>query len=334
MFQYVLRRFLVAVPMLLGAMSIVFLAMRILPGDPCVAMMGDQATTEALADCTKNLGLNRPLAVQYVDYLWRSIQFDFGNSFRQGYPVSEYIGRMFPHTFVLVVSSAIVAALVGIPVGIVSALKRRNPLVDYPLRILALLGLSMPVFWLGILLLIVFSLRLDLFPLIGGGDLDGVLAMLGSGEVFSQPWDFLAGVADVFHHPTLPALAPGFTLAAPGSRLSRSALLDAISQDYIRTARAKGQRERLVVYKHALRNMMVPLLPIIGIFVAIALTGTVLTETVFTRPGLGKMLVDAIGARDYPLAQGAITVFTMIIIVVNLVVDLMYAVVDPRIAYR
>ena len=334
MFQYVLRRFVVAVPMLLGAMSIVFFAMRVLPGDPCVAMMGDQATTEALSDCTKNLGLNRPLAVQYVDFMWRSVQFDFGNSLRQGYPVNEYIGRMFPHTFVLVVASAIVAVLVGVPVGIISALKRRNPLVDYPLRILALLGLSMPVFWLGILLLIFFSLRLDLFPLIGGGDLDGVLAMIRSGEFVSHPADFLAVVGDVLHHLALPALALGFTLAATVSRLSRSAMLEVISQDYIRTARAKGQGERAVVYKHALRNMMMPLLTIIGIFIAIALTGTVLTETVFTRPGLGKMLVDAIGARDYPLAQGAITVFTMIIIFVNLAIDMLYAVVDPRVTYR
>ena len=334
MFQYLVRRLVVAVPMLLGAVSIVFFAMRILPGDPCVAMMGDQATTEALADCTRNLGLNRPLAVQYVDYLWRSVHFDFGVSLRQGYPVREYIGRMFPHTLVLVMASAIVAALVGIPIGIVSALKRRNPLVDYPLRIFALLGLSMPVFWLGILLLMFFSLRLDLFPLIGGGDLDAVFAMLGSGEVFTHPADFLAAVGDVLHHLTLPALALGFTLAATVSRLARSAMLEVISQDYIRTARAKGQRERAVVYKHAFRNMMVPLLTVIGLFVAIALTGTVLTETVFTRPGLGKMLVDAIGARDYPLAQGAITVFTMIIITVNLVVDMLYALVDPRITYR
>src|SRR5437867_3987484 len=230
MINYVLRRVLVAVPMLLGAMSIVFFAMRVLPGDPCVAMMGDQATTEALADCTKNLGLNRPLAEQYVDYFWRPVQFDFGSSL--------------------------------------------------------------------------------------------------------QPRDFLAAVADVLHHLALPALALGFTLAATVSRLSRSAMLEVISQDYIRTARAKGHHERAVVYKHALRNMMVPLLTIIGLFVAIALTGTVLTETVFTRPGLGKMLVDAIGARDYPLAQGAITVFTVIIITVNLVVDMLYAVVDPRITYR
>src|SRR2546425_6976502 len=216
MFQYVVRRLLVAVPMLLGAMSIVFLAMRILPGEPCVAMMGDQATTAALADCTKNLGLHRPLAVQYVDYLWRSVQFDFGKSFRQGYPVSEYIARMFPHTFVLVVASAVVAALVGIPIGILSALKRRNPLVDYPLRIIALLGLSMPVFWLGILLLIVFSLHLNLFPLIGGGDLDGVLPMIRSGEVFSQPRDFLAGGGGVLPHPAPPAPALRGPPAAPG----------------------------------------------------------------------------------------------------------------------
>jgi ABC-type dipeptide/oligopeptide/nickel transport system permease component len=334
MINYVLRRLLVALPMLLGAMSIVFFAMRVLPGDPCMAMMGDQATSEALADCSRNLGLNRPLAVQYVDYIWKSVRFDFGKSFRQGYPVSEYIGRMFPHTLVLVLAAAVVAALVGIPVGIVSALKRRSPLIDYPLRIFALLGLSMPVFWLGILLLIFFSLRLDLFPLIGGGDLDAVISLLWSGEVFLYPGDFFAAVADVLWHLALPALALGFTLAATVSRLSRSAMLEVISQDYIRTARSKGQTERLVVYKHALRNMMVPLLTIIGLFVAIALTGTVLTETVFTRPGLGKMLVDAIGARDYPLAQGAITVFTMIIITVNLVVDMLYAVVDPRITYR
>ena len=334
MFQYVLRRLLVAILMLLGAMSIIFFAMRVLPGDPCVAMMGDQATSAALADCTRNLGLERPLAVQYVDYLWRSVRFDFGNSLRQGYPVSEYIGRMFPHTLILVIASAIIAALVGVPVGIVSALKRRSPLIDYPLRIFALLGLSMPVFWLGILFLMAFSLRFDIFPLIGGGDLDGVVGMIRSGEIFTYPGDFLAAVADVLHHLVLPATALGFTLAATVSRLSRSAMLEVISQDYIRTARAKGQVERAVIYKHALRNMMVPLLTIIGLFVAIALTGTVLTETVFTRPGLGKMLVDSITARDYPLAQGAITVFTMIIIIVNLVVDMLYAVVDPRITYR
>jgi len=332
--QYIIRRLLLAIPMLLGAMSIVFFAMRILPGDPCMAMMGDEATREALQDCVRNLGLDRPLVVQYVDYMWKSLQFDFGRSLMFRYSVASYILSMFPHTLILVLSSTFVALLVGLPTGIFSALKRQNPLVDYSARIVALLGLSMPVFWFGIILLIVFSLYLNLFPLIGGGDLTTVIEMISDGEMFEYPQDFLAAILDVLHHLVLPALALGFTLAATVSRLSRSAMLEVISQDYIRTARAKGLAERVVVYKHALQNMMIPLLTIIGLFVAIALTGTVLTETVFTRPGLGKMLVDAIGARDYPLAQGAITVFTMTIIVVNLLVDVLYAVFDPRIAYK
>jgi ABC-type dipeptide/oligopeptide/nickel transport system permease component len=272
--------------------------------------------------------------VQYGDYLWQSLQLNFGQSFRNRYSVSTYILQMFPHTLILVLASTVVALCIGLPTGIFSALHRRNPLVDYTARTLALIGLSMPVFWFGILLLIAFSLYWDIFPLIGGGDLSTVLDMISSGEVFEYPEDFLAAVGDVLHHLVLPATALGFTLAATISRLSRSAMLEVISQDYVRTARSKGLSERIVVYKHALRNMMVPLLTIVGLFVAIALTGTVLTETVFTRPGLGKMLVDAIGARDYPLAQGAITVFTMTIIAVNLIVDILYAVVDPRIAYR
>jgi ABC-type dipeptide/oligopeptide/nickel transport system permease component len=332
--QYIIRRLLIAIPMLLGAMSIVFFAMRILPGDPCIAMMGDEATSAALADCVRNLGLNRPLLVQYADYMWKSLHFDFGRSLLFNYTVSSYIVQMFPHTLLLVLSSTFVALCIGLPTGIFSALKRQSPLIDYSARIIALLGLSMPVFWFGILLLIAFSLYFNWFPLIGGGDLDTVLYMIHSGEIFEFPADFFAAVVDVLHHLALPALALGFTLAATVSRLSRSAMLEVISQDYIRTARSKGLHERLVVYKHALRNMMIPLLTIIGLFVAIALTGTVLTETVFTRPGLGKMLVDAIGARDYPLAQGAITVFTMTIITVNLIVDILYAVFDPRIAYK
>ena len=333
-FQYVVRRLFVTIPMLLGAMSIVFFSMRILPGDPCIAMLGDQATSQALGDCVHHLGLDRPLLVQYGDYLWKSLQLDFGHSFRNRYPVTQYILLMFPHTLLLVLASTIVAVCIGLPSGIISALNRRNPFIDYTSRIVALLGLSMPVFWFGLLLLMAFSLYWDIFPLIGGGDLTTVLDMISAGEVFEYPEDFFAAVVDVLHHLVLPAVALGFTLAATISRLSRSAMLEVISQDYIRTARSKGLHERLVIYKHALRNMMIPLLTIIGLFVAIALTGTVLTETVFTRPGLGKMLVDAIGARDYPLAQGAITVFTMTIIVVNLIVDVLYAVFDPRIAYK
>jgi peptide/nickel transport system permease protein len=221
-------------------MSIVFFAMRILPGDPCLAMMGDEATREALADCVRNLGLDRPLIIQYLDYMWRSLNFDFGRSLIFHYTVTSYILSMFPHTLLLVLSSTFVALLIGLPTGIFSALKRQSPLVDYSARIIALLGLSMPVFWFGILLLIVFSLYLDIFPLIGGGDLSTVLEMIGNGELFEYPEDFLDAVVDVLHHLVLPAIALGFTLAATVSRLSRSAMLEVISQDYIRTARSKG----------------------------------------------------------------------------------------------
>ncbi len=334
MFQYIVRRLLILIPMLLGVMSLVFFMMRILPGDPCIALMGDDATKEALEDCVRHLGLERPLLIQYVDYVWSTLHLDFGNSLVQQYSVTSYIIRMFPHTLLLMLSSSLVALCIGLPTGVFSALNRQNPLVDYTSRIIALLGLSMPVFWFGLLLLIALSLTWDLFPLIGGGDLTTVLEMIGSGEMFEYPEDFLSAVVDVLHHLVLPAVALGFTQAATISRLSRSAMLEVISQDFIRTARSKGLHERWVVYKHALSNMMIPLLTVIGLFVAGTLTGTVLTETVFTRPGLGKMLVDAIGARDYPLAQGAITVFTFIIIIVNLIVDILYAVFDPRIAYK
>jgi ABC-type dipeptide/oligopeptide/nickel transport system permease component len=332
--HYIVRRLLGAIPLLIGAMTLVFLAMRVLPGDPCIAMLGEEATREAWRDCTRQLGLDRPLYAQYAEYLYRSLHFDFGRSLRFRYAVSDYLWRMFPHTLLLVLASTLVAVAIGIPAGVFSALHRRHPLIDYAIRLVSLLGLSIPVFYFGILLLIVFSLRLDLFPLIGGGDLDTVIAMLRSGDLFEYPQDFLAAVKDVLWHLTLPAFALGFTLAGTVTRLARSAMLEVIAQDYIRTARSKGLTERTVVYKHALRNTLIPLLTVIGLFVGLTLAGAVLTETVFARPGLGKMLVDGIGARDYPLVQAAVTVFTMTIIVVNLAVDILYAVIDPRISYQ
>jgi ABC-type dipeptide/oligopeptide/nickel transport system permease component len=296
-----------------------------------MAMTGEQATREARNDCMSHLGLDRPLVVQYGDYLWKSIRLDFGSSLRQHEPVTNYVLRLFPYTLVLLLASMVMALALGLPNGIRSALHRRHPLIDHSARWLTWLGLSMPVFWCGMLLLIAFSLYWDLFPLIGGGDLPTVLDMLVSGEVFQYPEDFLAAVVDVLHHLALPAFALGSTLAGTISRLSRSAMLETIGPDFVRTVRTRGLPERLVIYTHALRRMLMPLLTIIGAFMAVALTGTVLTETVFARPGLGKLLVDAIGARDYPLAQGALTVFAMTIMLVHLIVDILYAVFEPRI---
>ncbi len=209
-------------------------------------------------------------------------------------------------TLWLAASGLLLAIIISIPLGVIAAV-RRNRLPDHSASIFAVLGQAMPLFWLDIMLIIIFAVKLRLLPASGAGS---------------------------YKHIILPAAGIAVSLLPILMRLTRSRMIEILSQDYIRTARAKGQGERAVVYKHALRNMMVPLLTIIGLFVAIALTGTVLTETVFTRPGLGKMLVDAIGARDYPLAQGAITVFTMIIIAVNLAVDMLYAAVDPRVTYR
>jgi ABC-type dipeptide/oligopeptide/nickel transport system permease component len=214
--------------MLLGAMSLVFFAMHVLPGDPCMAMLGDQATGQALSDCMQQL--------------------------------------------LLVLASTVVAIGIGLPTGMFSAVQRRNPLIDYTSRMLALLGLSRPVFWFGILLLIAFSLHWDLFPLIGGGDLTTVLEMLGAGEVFASPGDFLTAVLDVLHHLMLPSVALGFTLAATVSHVTRSTMLEVLTQDYIRAARAKGLHERRIVYKHALRNTLIPLLTISGGTIRGALT--------------------------------------------------------------
>jgi peptide/nickel transport system permease protein len=239
----------------------------------------------------------------------------------RGRPALEVIGERLPNTLLLMIPAEIVIILGALLVGIYSAL-RQYSFLDHAMTALSFVGYSMPIFFIALISMYIFAV---LFKRWG-------LPHLPTVGMF----DPLVGETplEVARHMVLPVFSIATISLAGYSRYIRSTMLEVLNQDYIRTARAKGQGERKVVYKHALRNMMVPLLTIIGVFIAIALTGTVLTETVFTRPGLGKMLVDAIGARDYPLAQGAITVFTMTIIVVNLVVDMLYAVVDPRISYR
>jgi ABC-type dipeptide/oligopeptide/nickel transport system permease component len=313
MSQYIIKRVLTAIPTAIGALTFIFFTMRILPGDPAVALLGEAATPEALADMRQMLGLDKPLIVQYGTYLWGAIQGDFGRSIATNYPVTSYIRRMFPYTFLLALSGIGVAIFIGVPIGVLSSLRRNTPL-DFVLRAAALIGLSIPVFYFGILLLIAFSLYLEWFPLIGGGD-------------FSDPFSIL-------HHLVLPATALGLTLAAFVTRLTRSAMLEVISQDYIRTARAKGVHEGRVIFRHALRNTLIPLVTVLGLFVGTLLTGAVLTETVFARPGLGKMLIDGIINRDYPIVQAAITLFTLAVIGVNLIVDVLYGWIDPRISYR
>ncbi len=313
MFKYIIRRLLWMIPTLWFIVSIVFLAMHLLPGDPAIAILGEHATAEALEKLREHLGLNRPLIVQYLSFLGGLVQGDLGISLTNSKPVSQLILRMLPYSIELSLSAILISIVIGIPIGIVSALKR-NQLIDYVGRTLALLGFSTPSFYLGILLLLLFSLHLDLFPMIGGGE---------EGDVLSQ-----------LHHLVLPALSLGLVNASMVMRMTRSALLETMGEDYIQTARSKGLKEMRVIAKHALRNALIPVIAVIGVYVGVTMGTAVLTEIVFNRPGIGKLLVGAVYNRDYPTIQGTLVVFAAFIAVVNLLTDLSYGVADPRIRYE
>lgn len=301
------------IPTLLFIVSIVFFAMHLLPGDPAIAILGEYATAESLEHLREQLGLNRPLILQYLSFLGQLVQGDLGTSLTNNKPVNLMILRMLPYSVELALSAIMISIVIGIPIGIVSALKR-NKLIDYVGRTLALLGFSTPSFYLGILLLILFSLKLDLFPMIGGGK---------EGDLISR-----------LHHLVLPAFSLGLVNASMVMRMTRSALLETMGEDYIQTARSKGLKEIRVIAKHALRNALIPVIAVIGVYVGVTMGSAVLTEIVFNRPGIGKLLVGAVYDRDYPTIQGTLVVFATFIAIVNLLTDLSYGVADPRIRYE
>jgi len=293
----------------LGAVTIAFLVMRLIPGDPAQVMLGDYATKESLAQLRTRLGLDRPLLAQYVGFMVRALQGDFGTSLVTQRPAFDEVFAVFGPTMQLAGAGELVSMLIGIPTGIVAAAHRHRP-ADYLTMTLALGGMSMPVFWLGLLLLLVFSFVLGWTPSVGAGE---------------------GGFTNRLHHLVLPAVTLGLSLGAMVTRMTRSAMLEVIRQDYIRTARAKGLRELSVVTKHALRNAALPILTIVGVSFGVQLSGTVLVETVFARPGMGSLLISAIYQRDYPQVQALVAVFAASIIVVNIAVDLLYGVLDPRV---
>ncbi len=311
---YLIQRLLATLPTVLGVVTFAFLLIHIAPGDPAELMLGDYTgvTPQVLADMRERLGLDRPLPVQYVSYVTSVLRGDLGRSFRTNQPVLSEIATQTPFTLVLAAAGVLVAVLLGVPSGIVTAL-RRNTTVDYITTTVTMLWLASPSFWFAILLIYFLSYKLGWFPVFGAGTWGD--------------WRSLA------IHLILPAAAIGVRSAALISRMTRSSMLEVLHQDYVRTARAKGLADWAVVYRHALRNAAIPVITIIGLDIAYLLGGAVVTETVFARPGLGKLVVDAIYARDYPTVQGAIMVFAMGILVVNLLVDLSYALVDPRIRY-
>jgi ABC-type dipeptide/oligopeptide/nickel transport system permease component len=290
----------------------VFLIIHLIPGDPVAMIMRDYYTNESASALRHLLGLDRPLIVQYLDYIWKILHLDFGLSFQNKREVIVNIADQLPFTVELGFASVIVALLIAIPAGVLSAVYR-NRWPDYVSRSLASLAISSPEFLLGVLLLLTFALYLGWFPSYGVGD---------GGNLPSLLW-----------HLFLPALALGLRETALLARITRSSFLEVISQDYVRTARAKGLNERMVIFKHALRNALVPILTVTGVDLAYLLGGAVVIETVFSRQGAGRILLDAVLHRDYPQIQGTLLILIVIAIIVNACVDLAYAFVDPRIRY-
>lgn len=303
--KYLLGRCRQAVPVLFGVTLITFLLTHVALGDPVRAMMGQRADPDIVARIRVEYGLDEPVWKRYVRYLGKLVVGDLGTSYRQGRPVSEVIAERLPATARLAVAAMGIALVLGVAVGVVAAM-RHNTLVDLLLMMGALLGISTPVFWLGMMLIILFGVWLGWFPISGYGEGD-------------------------IRHLILPALTLGVLQAGIIARITRSALLEVLHQEYIRTARAKGLREGVVVLKHGLRNGLMPVITLAGIGLGDLLVGAPLTETVFAWPGLGRLLVSAVGNRDLPVVVGATFVFALIYLGASLLVDLAYALVDPRI---
>lgn len=310
MLFFFLRRLLAAVPTLLAVLTLVFVIVRIVPGDPALVILGDQATPEAIAALHERLGLDRPLWQQYFDFLFAALSGDFGKSLVTGRPILDEVAAVLPHTIDLTLASMLFGVVVGVPVGIWAAL-HRNRAIDVAARILSLIGLSFPVFVSGIFALLLFALHWRIFPVMGSAD--------------------LANIPDRLHKLVLPTVTLGLVMAAYITRVTRSAMLASLSEDYIRTARAKGVPARRIVWVHGLRNASLPIVTVVGLYVGILLGNSVLTEIVFNRPGLGKVIVGALNQRDYTMLQGLMVIYCFLIVVVNAVTDMLYGILDPRV---
>lgn len=306
MLRYFVRRLLLTVPVLLGVATLVFSLIHLVPGDPAQAMMGDGASPQDVAELRKSLGLDQPLLSQYGTFLRHAITGDLGTSFRTGQPVTTMIIERVPATAELAIASMIVAILIAIPLGVIAAV-RRGTAVDFAAMTFALAGVSIPNFWLGPLLAILFAVELGWLPVSGRGTLANLV---------------------------LPSISLGLALAAILARMTRASLLDELNELYVRAARARGVSRSASIASHALRNSMVPLLTIIALQFGAVLTGAVITETIFAWPGIGRLLIQSIGFRDYPMVQGCILLIAVTYVTVNLVTDLMYGVLDPRIRFE
>ena len=356
MLQYTIRRLLLSIPVIFGILVVTFVMARAIPGEPCKAMLGEKATVEVCERFTREHGLDKPILVQFWIYMQDILRGDFGKSIRFSRPVSTILIERLPTTIELGLIALILATLLGVPLGVISAV-RRNSAIDISTMITANIGVSMPVYWLGLMLAYVFALLLKDTPLWlpPSGRITAGLSVVPFYEVFG--WEIVEGtmkyniaefisnlyilnsivtrdwvtLGDVTKHMILPAVALATIPLAIIARITRSSMLEVLRQDYIRTARAKGLLERLVILKHAFRNALLPIATIIGLQVGTLFAGAVLTETIFGLAGVGRMLYEAITARDFPIVQAFTVVIAIGYVLINLIVDLTYVFIDPRI---
>ncbi len=334
MTNYIIRRLLSLIPTLFGVSIIVFLFLRMIPGDPALALGGEHATEATVERIREEFGLNKSLPEQYITYMGKVLRGDLGRSILSKRPIADEIRVRFPATLELSVCALIVALVVGLPAGIISATKRNTP-IDNIAMVGSLLGISMPIFWLGLMLNWLFAVQLGWLPSVTRLDASIDLQRITNLIIVDS---ILTGNAEALlngiKHLILPSVALSTISMAIIARMTRSAMLEVLEQDYIRTARAKGLIERVVTVRHALKNALLPVITVLGLQVGVLLSGAVLTETIFAWPGIGRWLYLSILSRDYPIVQGMALFITTLFLVVNLLVDVSYALVDPRIRYE
>lgn len=308
-----MRRILQSIPILLIVLTLVFFVVRVLPGDPATAALGDYASKDAINALRAKMGLDVPLWLQYLRFLGDLGRGNLGTSIITGYSVSAQMVKVLPYTLTLTFCAISLGYLFGLPLGLSAAI-RRNSFIDYFNRIFSLLGLSIPAFYLGILLILLFSIKIPIFPVVGGGD--------------------FYNLKDNLSHLVLPALTLGLLMTAYITRMSRSSILNILGEDYVRTAHAKGVAENRVLYKHVLRNALIPIVALGGLYAVVLIGSSVMVEIVFSRPGLGTLMVGAIKQRDYTTLQSVMVLYTVIVVLINLLTDLIYGLIDPRIKYH
>lgn len=322
------------IPTLIGVSILVFSMIHLIPGNPAAAMLYPRATPEAIAALEHQLGLDLPLHVQYLQWIGNALKLDLGNSVRTGATVMSEISQRFPATMELAIAALLIAVVIGIPLGVIAA-QKKNTIIDYLATSFSLLGVSIPVFWLGLMLIFIFAATLEILPVSGRLTTGITIQKITGMHVLDAllTGNFM-GFKDALRHLILPAISLATVPLALVVRITKSSMLEVLSQDYIRTARAKGLPARKVIFKHALKNALIPVITVIGLQFGRLMGGAILTETVFSWSGIGTLVVTAINNRDYPVIQGTILIIALLFILINLVVDILYSYIDPRIRYN